>query len=243
MSRFEKKMKDKLDDEIKLAGLESLVREELEEHLISQLESLANIRGCAPGSRDVRGGEVWFENSTGSRGHSDPMDVHAVNSLSSGKGKGSSSPRDGCFILNAVEHNFNETAMHARTQASNRLARHGSRVRAKVRVKRSRENAKENTKVPKVPKARTRAKHRKLVSQVLKTRNQRQARKLRNLHRHVPLTLHGTMVGIVTNGTMAGVLMNGTMTGVLLDGTNVGNKRMTLLQALFNWRFGSWCHD
>ena len=56
--------------------------------------------------------------------------------------------------------------MHARTQASNRLARanrasHGPRVRAKVRVKRTRENPKE----PKVPKARIRAKHRKLVSQ------------------------------------------------------------------------------
>ena len=44
-------MKDKLDDEIKLAGLESLVPEEL-------VESLANIRGCAPGSRHERGGEV-----------------------------------------------------------------------------------------------------------------------------------------------------------------------------------------
>ena len=34
---------------------------------------------------------------TGARGHSDPMDVDAVSSLSSAKGKGSSSPRDGCF--------------------------------------------------------------------------------------------------------------------------------------------------
>ena len=34
MSRYEKKMKVKLDDEIKLAGLESLVAEELEKHLI-----------------------------------------------------------------------------------------------------------------------------------------------------------------------------------------------------------------
>ena len=33
----------------------------------------------------------------GSRGHSDPMDVDAVNCLSSARGKGSSSPRDGCF--------------------------------------------------------------------------------------------------------------------------------------------------
>ena len=34
VSRYEKKMKDKWDDEIKLAGLESLVLEELEKHLI-----------------------------------------------------------------------------------------------------------------------------------------------------------------------------------------------------------------
>ena len=40
------------------------------------------------------------------------MDVDAVNSRSSDKGKGSSSRRDGCF--SAVEHILNETAMHAR---------------------------------------------------------------------------------------------------------------------------------
>ena len=34
MSRFEKKLRDKLDDEIKLAGLEAEVPEELEKHLI-----------------------------------------------------------------------------------------------------------------------------------------------------------------------------------------------------------------
>ena len=126
--------------------------------------------------------------------------------------------------------------MHARTRASNRLAKanrasHGPRMRAKERVKRARENPKEN---PKVPKCCTRATHRKLVYQVLKTRNQRQARTLRNLHRHVPLTLPGTMIGNVTNGTMARVLMNGMMTRVLLDGTKVGNKRMTLPQAHFH---------
>ena len=55
------------------------------------------------------------------REHSDPMDVDAVNSLSSGKGKGSSSPRDGCF--KCVQHIFNETAMHAKALASNRLGK------------------------------------------------------------------------------------------------------------------------
>ena len=34
VSRYEKKLMDKLDDEIKLAGLEALVPEELEKHLI-----------------------------------------------------------------------------------------------------------------------------------------------------------------------------------------------------------------
>ena len=63
VSRYEKKMKDKLDDEIRLAGLESLVPEELGDTSDPQLESLANIRGCAPGIRDVRGGEIRFENS------------------------------------------------------------------------------------------------------------------------------------------------------------------------------------
>ena len=132
--------------------------------------------------------------------------------------------------------------MHARAQASHRLAkanraRHGPRVRGKGQSKEKKGKSKGTSKGTKG------AKGRKLVSQVLKTRNQRHARKLRNLHSHVPLTLPGTMVGIVPNGTMAGVLMNGMMTGVLmnemmtgvlLDGTKVGNKRMTLPQAHFH---------
>ena len=48
-------------------------------------------------------------------------------------------------VSNAVEHLFNGAAMHARAQASNRLAKanrasHGPRVRAKARVKRTRES-------------------------------------------------------------------------------------------------------
>ena len=173
---------------------------------------------------------------TGARGHSDPMDVGAVNSLPLGKGKGSSSPRV-IGVVSAVEHIFNDTAMHARAQASNRLAKanrasHGPRVRVKARFLKK-ENPTEPKVRTKVPKACTGAIHRTLVSQVFKTRNQREDRKLRNLHRHVPLSLPGAMVGMVTSGTMAGVLMSGMMTGVLLDGTKVGNKRMTLPQAHF----------
>ena len=235
VSRYEKKMKDKLVDEIKLAGLESLVPEELN-HLILNSNRLRTFEGAR--LEVVTHVEAQFglrirdskPSDTGARGHSDPMDVDAVNSLSSGKGKGSSSPRDGFCKCGGAHF---QRDCHARKRASNRLvkanrASHGPRVRVKARVKKTSGNPKEN---PKVPKVRTRAKHRKLVSQVLKTRNQRQAQTLRNLHRHVPLTLTGTMVGMVTNGTMTGVLMNGMMTGVLLDGTKVGNKRMTLPQA------------
>ena len=103
VSRHEKKLKDKMDDEIKLAGLASLLPEELEKHLVLNSNRLRT-------SEDARLEVVTYveakfglrtldskPSDTGARGHSDPMDVDAVNSLSSGKGKGSSSPRDGCL--------------------------------------------------------------------------------------------------------------------------------------------------
>ena len=114
-------------------------------------------------------------------------------------------------VLSAVVHITNEISMHAKAQASNRMAkasraRHGPRVsphtQAKVRLRENRkENPKENPKEPKVrtkePKAYTRAKtHRKRVSQVLKTRNRKQIRELRNLHMSVPLIFLGMRVGI-----------------------------------------------
>ena len=69
-------------------------------------------------------------------------------------------------VSSAVEHIFNETAMHAKATASDIRAKanrasHGPRVRAKERVRRVRENPKESPKVPKVPEVRTRVKHRK----------------------------------------------------------------------------------
>ena len=57
-SRCEKKLKDKLGDEIKLAGLYALVPEELEKHLILNSNRLRTFED-ALGSRDVRGGEIW----------------------------------------------------------------------------------------------------------------------------------------------------------------------------------------
>ena len=82
--------------------------------------------------------------------------MRRILSLSCGKGTGSSGPRDGYF-LSEVQHIINEIAMHARAQASNRLARtnrasHGPRVRAKGRVKRARGKPKKRPKEPNVPK-------------------------------------------------------------------------------------------
>ena len=130
MSRHEKKLKDKLDDEIKFVGLETLVLEELENHLILYSHS-TRIACELSRMRAWRSFCVWRQGlveelvipSRVTRvRHLDPMDVDAVNSLSpvwqSKKGH--------CVrvmgVLSAVEHIFNETAMHA-TQASNRLAR------------------------------------------------------------------------------------------------------------------------
>ena len=91
MSRFEKKLKDTVDDEIKLAGLEALVPEELEGHvmlnsnrvqtfedarleIVAYVEAMFGLRIC-----DSKPSE------TGARGHSGPIDVNAV--------------KDGCFCF------------------------------------------------------------------------------------------------------------------------------------------------
>ena len=89
-----KKMKDKLDDEIKLAGLESLVLEEIEKHLIfnsirmrafedARLEVVTYVEvKFGLRNRDSKLSE------TGARGHVVPMDVGAINSLVAGTRKG-----------------------------------------------------------------------------------------------------------------------------------------------------------
>ena len=105
LSRLEKKLKDTLDDEIKLAGLEALVPEELEKHLIlnsSRLRTFDDARFKLVTFVDAMFGLRIRDskpNETRARGHCGPMDVDAINSIASatGKGKGSSNPRDGCF--------------------------------------------------------------------------------------------------------------------------------------------------
>ena len=121
-------MKGKMNDEIKLAGLEALVPKELEKHLILNSNRLKTFE-------DARSKIVTYvEEKFGLRIRDfkpskeefcerwDPSTVGVVSSLLSGKGKWSSDPRVGCF-LRVMQHIFNETAMQARTRASKCLAK------------------------------------------------------------------------------------------------------------------------
>ena len=165
------------------------------------------------------------------------MDVDAVNTLSSGKGRGSSSLRDGCFKCGGAHFQRDcnvrkSTGKHS--SGKGRQSKSWSKSEGKGKSKENKGKSKGKSKGTKGAKGSHKGKTSKLVSEVLKTRKRTQARTFRNLHRHVLRTFPGTMVGMVTNETMAGVLMNGMMTGVLLDGTKVGNKRMTLPQTHFH---------
>ena len=124
MSRYEKKLKDKMDAEIKLAGLEALVPGELEKHLILNSNPVRDFEDARLTYVEAKFGLRIRDSKpsdTGSRGHSDPMDVGAVNSLSSGKGKGSSGPRDGCFSCGGAHFQRDCNARGA--TASTRLAK------------------------------------------------------------------------------------------------------------------------
>ena len=95
-------MKDKLDDEIKLAGFEALVFEEMEKHSVlysNRLRTFEDARLDVVTYVEAKFGLRIRDSKpsdTSTRGHSDPVDVDAVNFLlpgkqSSGKGKKSKS--------------------------------------------------------------------------------------------------------------------------------------------------------
>ena len=158
MSRYEKKIVDKLDDDIKLAGLESLVPEELEKHLILNSSRLRTFEDARLKVATYVEAKLGLRNrdskpsDTSTRGHSDPMDVDAVNAPSSVKGKGSSSPRDGCFKCGGAHF---QRDCNARKGANNVWQRQTGQVmvqeraldsQAKVEVKRASEDPTENPK-------------------------------------------------------------------------------------------------
>ena len=161
VSRNEKNLKDKFDDENKLAGHEALVPEGLEKRSILNSNRLGTFEDAR--LEIVTYVEAKFvlrirdskPSDTVTRGQSDPMDVDAVNTLSSSKGKGSSSPRDGCFKCDGAHFQRDCNARKGNGKQSSgkgaNRASHGQRVRAKEREKKERTY----TKVPNKPTVRT----------------------------------------------------------------------------------------
>ena len=100
--RYEK-LKGKLDDEIKRAGLESLVPEELELHLIfnsTRLETFEDARSEIVNFLEEKFGLIirdFKPSEVSLRKSSDSTDFDVVSSLLSGKGKWSSDSRSECF--------------------------------------------------------------------------------------------------------------------------------------------------
>ena len=152
VSRYEKTLKDKLKDEIKLAGLEALVPVELEKHLIlnsNRLRTFEDARLEIVTYVEAKFGlRISKPGDKGSREHSDPMDVGAVNSLSRQSKEKGHQVRVVSVLIKCGGAHFQRDC-NARAQASNRMAKvhkasHGPRVRAKERVKTTRENPQES---------------------------------------------------------------------------------------------------
>ena len=158
-------------------------------------------------------------NDTGARGHSNPTDVDVFNSLSSGKGNGLSSRRDGCFDCGGAHFQRDRDAR--KTGKGKHSKSWSKKSEGKDKSQENKGKSKGKSKGTKGAQGSHKGKTSKNCFSGLKNRNRRQARKLRNWDVSVPLTLPATM---------AGVLVNGIMTGVPLDGTKVGKKRMTLRQ-------------
>ena len=102
-------LKDTLDDEMKLAGLEALVPEELEKYLILNSNRLRTFEDAR--LEIVTYGEAKFDlrirhpkpSGKGTRGHYDSMDVDAINSLASGTGTEKGHEDHEMVVSSAVE--------------------------------------------------------------------------------------------------------------------------------------------
>ena len=169
------------------------------------------------------------------------------------KGRGSPSPRDGCF-LSAGVCIFNEIAMHTRAPASNRLAKaskasHGSRVSPSITGKgKSKENKRKSKGTSKGTNSSNQGAKGVHRGETLKAGlsglgGLKSDASFRNLHRRVPLTLPGTMVGTMTrNDGWSFDEWNDDWSSV--GWHEVGNKRTTVPQAYFSLAgFGCQCHQ
>ena len=123
MSRFEKKLKNEMNDKIKLVGMEALVPVEFEKHLIlnsSRLRTLEDARREIVTNVEAKFCSKNLDSKPSDTGLREYPDVGAVNSRQS---KEKEHPVCAMGIFSVMEHIFNETAMQARTLARNRLAK------------------------------------------------------------------------------------------------------------------------
>ena len=163
VARYEK-LKGKMDDEIKRAGLESLVPEELEYHLIFNSDRVKTFEDARSEIvtylEEKIGLRIRKPSEAGFCERSDPTDVGVVSSLLSGKGKRSSDSRSGCFNGDATHfHRDCNACKHMNKRRAKAIrASHGPCVniqsQAKEKVKRTKENPKD---CPEEPRVRTKS--------------------------------------------------------------------------------------
>ena len=118
-------LKDTLDDEMKLAGLEALVPEELEKYLILNSNRLRTFEDAR--LEIVTYGEAKFglrirhpkPSGKGTRGHYDSMDVDAINSLASGTGTEKGHQDHEMVVSSAVELMFRDCNVHVTPRNGN----------------------------------------------------------------------------------------------------------------------------
>ena len=120
VSRHQKKMKDKLDDEIKLAGLESLVPEELEKHLI--LIPAMGVSSAVHMSNEIA------RKGTGKQSYGKGKQIKSWSkSEPSYSGKGKSKENKGKSKENPIEHP-REPKVRIRVPKAYTKAKHRKRV-------------------------------------------------------------------------------------------------------------------
>ena len=145
MSHYEKKLKSKIDDEIKLAGLEALVPEELEKHLILSSDRLRTFE-------DARLEIVTYvEAKFGLRiREAGPREAVLRASKQSTLLQPAKEKRRRCHMAGASHAavlTIYATAMHAKARTSNRLTKASRTAHRGPRVRATKENPKENRKV------------------------------------------------------------------------------------------------
>ena len=122
VSQYEKMLENKMNDEIKLAGLEALVPEELEKHLIlnsNRLRTFEDARLEIVTYVEAKFGLRIRDSKPSDTGLREHSEVGAVNSLSSVEGKGSSVSRVGCLKCDGAHFQRNcNASKNAGKQAS-----------------------------------------------------------------------------------------------------------------------------